>query len=87
MKSRNATAEAGADGHAAHLRANRLGILAMIGAMAWIPWVLWAALGVLTKFRPRDVAFLALLTALQLLAGQAEMNGVDFEGVNSPLVQ
>ncbi len=51
----------------------RLGTYPMIGAMAWIPWVLWAALGVLTKFRPRDVAFLALLTALQLLAGHAQM--------------
>lgn len=51
----------------------RLGTYPMIGAMAWIPWVVWAALGVLTRFRSRDAAFLAFFTALQLLAGHAQM--------------
>lgn len=51
----------------------RLGTYPMVGAIAWMPWVMWAALGVLTRFRSRDAAFLAFFTALQLLAGHAQM--------------
>jgi len=51
----------------------RLGTYPMIFAMAWIPWVMWAALGVLIRFRTRDVAMLAFFAALQLLSGHAQM--------------
>jgi hypothetical protein len=50
----------------------RLGTYPTISAAAWIPWLLWAALGVLTDFRRRDVGWLALFAALQLLAGHAQ---------------
>jgi Bacterial membrane protein YfhO len=50
-----------------------LGTYPMIGAIAWISWVMWAAHGVLTRFRTRDVAYLAFFAALQLLAGHAQM--------------
>lgn len=51
----------------------RLGTYPMIHAAAWIPWILWAALGVLLHKRPRDVGWLALVAGLQLLAGHAQM--------------
>lgn len=50
----------------------RLGTYPIITAAAWIPWLLWAALGVLTQFRRRDVGWLALFAGLQLLAGHAQ---------------
>ncbi len=50
----------------------RLGTYPMVMAAAWLPWVLWAALGVLEHFRPRNVGWLALFAALQLLAGHAQ---------------
>ncbi len=51
----------------------RLGTYPMIAAAVWIPWILWAALGVLTQLRRHDVAWLALFAALQLLAGHAQI--------------
>jgi hypothetical protein len=50
----------------------RLGTYPTISAAAWLPWLLWAALGVLTQARRRDLAWLALLAGLQLLAGHAQ---------------
>ena len=50
----------------------RLGTYPIITAAAWIPWLLWAALGVLTQSRRRDVGWLALFAGLQLLAGHAQ---------------
>jgi Bacterial membrane protein YfhO len=51
----------------------RLGTYPMIAAAVWIPWVLWAVHGLLTQFRRRDAAWLALFAALQLLAGHAQI--------------
>ncbi len=50
----------------------RLGTYPIISAAAWIPWIMWAALSVLTRFSRRDVAWLGLFTGLQLLAGHAQ---------------
>ncbi|MBZ0301564.1 MAG: YfhO family protein, partial [Anaerolineae bacterium] len=50
----------------------RLGTYPTVTAAAWLPWILWAALGVLTEKRLRHVGWLALLTGLQLLAGHAQ---------------
>ncbi|MBC7811454.1 MAG: YfhO family protein, partial [Burkholderiales bacterium] len=50
----------------------RLGTYPMIAAAAWLPWLLWAAYGVMKDGRRRDVAWLALFAALQLLAGHAQ---------------
>jgi hypothetical protein len=50
----------------------RLGTYPTITTAAWMPWILWAALGVLMHFRRRDVAWLALFAGLQLLAGHAQ---------------
>lgn len=50
----------------------RLGTYPIVTAAAWIPWILWAVFGVLTQSRRRDVAWLALFTGLQLLAGHAQ---------------
>jgi hypothetical protein len=50
----------------------RLGTYPIIMAAAWIPWLMWAALGILTQSRRRDVGWLGLFAALQLLAGHAQ---------------
>ena len=50
----------------------RLGTYPMIAAAAWMPWLLWAALGILQQRRLRDAGLLALLIGLQLLAGHAQ---------------
>ncbi len=50
----------------------RLGTYPTISAAAWLPWLLWAVLGVLSRNQRRDLAWLALFTALQLLAGHAQ---------------
>ncbi|MEO8610813.1 MAG: hypothetical protein ABI690_23150 [Chloroflexota bacterium] len=50
----------------------RLGTYPIIMAAAWIPWMLWAALGILTQPRRRDVGWLALFAGMQLLAGHAQ---------------
>ncbi len=50
----------------------RLGTYPVIMAAAWLPWILWATLGVLESRRPRDIGWLGLFTALQLLAGHAQ---------------
>lgn len=50
----------------------RLGTFPMISAAAWLPWLCWAALGVVTLHRRLDAAWLALFTALLLLAGHAQ---------------
>lgn len=50
----------------------RLGTYPTISAAAWLPWLLWAVLGVLSRNHRRDLAWLALFTALQLLAGHAQ---------------
>lgn len=58
-------------GLSAYLAA-RLGTYPIISAAAWMPWLLWAALGVLTRSRRRDLAWLALFAGMQLLAGHAQ---------------
>jgi hypothetical protein len=50
----------------------RLGTYPTISAAAWIPWVLWATVAVLSVGRRRDVGWLAMFAALQLLAGHAQ---------------
>ncbi len=50
----------------------RLGTYPTIFAAAWIPWLMWAALKILTDARRRDLGWLAVFTALQLLAGHAQ---------------
>jgi hypothetical protein len=50
----------------------RLGTYPTVTAAAWLPWTLWAALGLLGQGAPRDVGWLGLLTGLQLLAGHAQ---------------
>ena len=43
-----------------------------VTAAVWLPSMLWAALGILTQGRRRDVGWLALVTGLQLLTGHAQ---------------
>lgn len=50
----------------------RLGTFPIISAAAWLPWLLWATLGILQQGRSRDVALLAVFCALLLLAGHAQ---------------
>lgn len=50
----------------------RLGTYPMITAAAWLPFMMWAALGIIQQKRLRDVGWLALITGLQLLAGHAQ---------------
>lgn len=50
----------------------RLGTYPTVFAAAWIPWLMWAALKVLSDVRRRDIGWLAVFTALQLLAGHAQ---------------
>lgn len=50
----------------------RLGTFPIILTAAWLPWLLWAAVGLLTHFRRRDGALLALFSGLMLLAGHAQ---------------
>ncbi|MBZ0293393.1 MAG: YfhO family protein [Anaerolineae bacterium] len=50
----------------------RLGTYPMIEAAAWMPWILWAVLALLEDRRLRDIGWLAVLVALQLLAGHAQ---------------
>jgi hypothetical protein len=50
----------------------RLGTYPIIETAAWLPWLLWAAHGVITTGRLREGGRLALLTALMLLAGHAQ---------------
>jgi hypothetical protein len=50
----------------------RLGTYPTISAAAWLPWLVWAAIGVIERGRRRDFAWLAWFTALLLLAGHAQ---------------
>lgn len=50
----------------------RLGTYPIIAAAAWMPWICWAALGILTRQQRRDIALLAIFAGLQLLAGHAQ---------------
>lgn len=50
----------------------RLGTYPLVAAAAWIPWLMWATLGVVRQGRPRDAAWLALCSGLLLLAGHAQ---------------
>lgn len=50
----------------------RLGTYPTITAAAWLPWLLWSALGVLTRRRRQDIGWLGLFAGLQLLAGHAQ---------------
>lgn len=52
----------------------RLGTYPIIMAAAWLPWLMWAALGVMRQFKRRDGAWLALFAALMLLAGHAQVS-------------
>ncbi len=56
----------------------RLFTFPIIEAAAWLPWIAWAALGVLTTGKRRQVAWLALFAALQLLAGHAQTTWYSF---------
>ncbi len=50
----------------------RLGTYPTISVAAWLPWLLWAAQGVMTQGRWRDAGWLALFTGMLLLAGHAQ---------------
>lgn len=50
----------------------RLFTFPIITAAAWLPWLAWAALGVLATGKRRQAAWLALFAAMQLLAGHAQ---------------
>lgn len=50
----------------------RLGTYPTITAAVWMPWLLWAALGVFTRKQRRDMGWLAVFAGLQLLAGHAQ---------------
>jgi hypothetical protein len=50
----------------------RLGTFPTVTTAAWLPWLLWAAAGVINRGQRRDLAWLALFTALLLLAGHAQ---------------
>jgi hypothetical protein len=50
----------------------RLGTYPTIFAATWIPWLMWAALKILTAARRRDIAWFSVFVALQLLAGHAQ---------------
>lgn len=50
----------------------RLGTYPIISAAAWLPWLLWAVLGVVSRPNRRSMAWLAAFSALQLLAGHAQ---------------
>ena len=50
----------------------RLGTFPIISAAAWLPWMMWAAHGVIRERRRIDAAWLAGFTALLLLAGHAQ---------------
>jgi len=50
----------------------RLGTFPLISAAAWLPWLMWAAHGVIRERRRIDAAWLASFTALLLLAGHAQ---------------
>ncbi|PJF40994.1 MAG: hypothetical protein CUN54_03205 [Phototrophicales bacterium] len=56
----------------------RLGTFPMIDVVAWLPWLMWAVLGVLLYARQRDIGWVALFAALQLLAGHAQMTWYSF---------
>lgn len=50
----------------------RLGTYPTVSVTAWIPFLLWAAAGVITHGRRRDAAWLALFVGLVLTAGHAQ---------------
>lgn len=50
----------------------RLGSFPTTNAGAWLPWLFWLALRVLHNRRARDVGWLALAFALQVLSGHAQ---------------
>jgi hypothetical protein len=50
----------------------RLGTYPIIWAAAWLPWMIWAAVGVLERPSRRNAALFALIAAAQLLAGHAQ---------------
>lgn len=50
----------------------RMGTFPIISAAAWLPWLMWAAHGVIRERRRIDAAWLATFTALLLLAGHAQ---------------
>ncbi len=50
----------------------RLGTFPIISAAAWLPWLMWAAHGLVKDRRRIDAAWLASFTALLLLAGHAQ---------------
>jgi hypothetical protein len=51
----------------------RLGTYPIITAVAWFPWMMWAAFGGLSTGRWRDAGWLALFAALQFLSGHAQI--------------
>ncbi len=50
----------------------RLGTYPTVFAAAWIPWLMWATLKILTDTRRRDIGWLAVFAGMQLLAGHAQ---------------
>lgn len=50
----------------------RLGTYPIIWAAAWLPWMIWAVLGVLGQPTRRNAALFSLIVAMQLLAGHAQ---------------
>jgi len=50
----------------------RLGTYPTVFTAAWMPWLMWAALKVMSDKHRRFIGWLAVFTALQLLAGHAQ---------------
>lgn len=50
----------------------RLGTYPIVTAAAWMPWIMWSTLGILSSNGWRDTGWLALFTGLQFLSGHAQ---------------
>lgn len=50
----------------------RVGTFPMVEAAAWLPWLLWSAARLIERISPRRIGWMAVFTALLLLAGHAQ---------------
>jgi hypothetical protein len=61
----------------------RLTFMSITFALAWLPWLLFAAEGLLARRRTADAAWLALAIGLQLLAGHAQTSAYSLLGLGA----
>ncbi|MBK8021348.1 MAG: hypothetical protein IPK19_07905 [Chloroflexi bacterium] len=50
----------------------RAGTFPMVEAAAWLPWLLWMSVRLIEQVTPRRIGWMAIFTALLLLAGHAQ---------------